>query len=576
MSKLLYVVYKEKQIGAEDLDRLEKICSSLNPDNIVSKPNLILNNGGIGVGIMNPSRNLKYSDVNVFFGQGFGQVENWEIVGESHPDGNYALFRSNNEKVEIISDVLGTRAVWYYYSDTVFIASTSQRAIVKFLGDFEFNEKVLPWMLCNGLLGPGHSWDKRLKLLSPNSSLVLKRDEWKYQINSKDIHFKPNDFSDQENISSLKNTLKYTFENIKLDFSQWKLSLSGGYDSRANLCLLPKTDDNGKELNTITWGIPDSYKITGTDAYVAQKLANYFKLKHKYTSTENSNEDLKSILNRFLSNGEGRIDHIGGYMDGFNIWKNLFDSNIEGVIRGDEIFGSYDFVSEFHLKSFVGISLPDDYVNLNQDIFSKTSQQQVPEKYLRKNGETKEQWRDRIYQSYYVPFCLAALSDLKSPYVEQVNPLLSREIVKIVRELPDHLRTDKKAFKSIVDSISPKIQYAHKSSTDKVKNLMKNKSMVEIIKKELDSEICRSNFNSKFLSNLKEELKITDENNGMFKNVLADIKSLLPKKFKRKMIKSTFVPKIDMNTVGFRIFIISSMVRILKEDALFLENRGQQ
>ena len=52
------------------------------------------------------------------------------------PDGSYALFRSDENKVELITDVVGSRTIWYVRTEDAFIASTSQRAIIFFSSGF--------------------------------------------------------------------------------------------------------------------------------------------------------------------------------------------------------------------------------------------------------------------------------------------------------------------------------------------------------------------------------------------------------------------------------------------------------
>ena len=62
---------------------------------------------------------------------------------------------------------------------------------------------------------------------------------------------------------------------------------------------------------------------------------------------------------------------------------------------------------------------------------------------LQRSGESLTVWRDTLYHEYRIPVYLAALGDLKLPYVEQMNPLLSRKILTVFRCFPDHLRKGK-------------------------------------------------------------------------------------------------------------------------------------
>ena len=57
--------------------------------------------------------------------------------GSAPPDGSYALIRCSADEIELVADIAASRAVWYYHDDDVFLASSSQRALVALLGDFE-------------------------------------------------------------------------------------------------------------------------------------------------------------------------------------------------------------------------------------------------------------------------------------------------------------------------------------------------------------------------------------------------------------------------------------------------------
>ena len=566
MSKIIYVCHRNRQVSEGDIKKVKQICDEINPDNIVAAETITFKQGNLLYAISNPNEILEYFDSSVLMGKIFGGNKDWYRLHEHDLDGNFAIFRNDSNFLEVKSDILATRAIWIYQDEDIFIASTSQLAIVKYLGNFNFDENVIPWMLSNGMLGPGISWDKRISLLPPDSFLLLNRKEWSYKIHTEEIDFKPSDKSDEENIIRLGEILNATFSELSLDYSQWELSLSGGYDSRGNLCLLPKEDADGNQLSTITWGLKESEREKGSDAYIARQIAKKFKVSHEYYQTNTAAESLELVLDRFFRNGEGRIDRVGGYTDGFKIWKTLYENNITGVIRGDEVFGSYNFVSDFHFRRFVGLSLCSDYINLRDQEFLSSFNQKLPNQYEKKEQESFEQWRDRLYQGYLVPIFLTSLSDLKDKYVEQVNPLLSRKIVKEVRQLPDHLRTDKKAFKTIVDRLSPNERYANSSSTNTVEDFFAQEEMVYIIKKELTSPLAVKIFTTNFLSFVLSKIKIKSPKKSVSYSLITRIKRMIPKDFKRRLIKKTFVAKMDMNLLAFRMFLILRMIKIFEED----------
>ena len=92
----------------------------------------------------------------------------------SLPDGSYTLVRHDKDRVEIINDTCGSLSVWYIQTEDFFIAASSQRAIILLLQSFDFNPETASWILSAGCLGPQLSWDKRIRLLIPNSRLLFK------------------------------------------------------------------------------------------------------------------------------------------------------------------------------------------------------------------------------------------------------------------------------------------------------------------------------------------------------------------------------------------------------------------
>ena len=87
------------------------------------------------------------------------------------------------------------------------------------------------------------------------------------------------------------------------------MPLSGGYDSRIILYFLK----NCKGLKTITWGTKASQTIAESDSSISKKLADYFNFDNKFYELELKLNDIEKIFEKFISFGEGRIDHISGY-----------------------------------------------------------------------------------------------------------------------------------------------------------------------------------------------------------------------------------------------------------------------
>ena len=567
MAKLIYICSKNNLLS-NTKDRLYKICAQLEPDNLICRePEVNVENLN-AYGIMNPSDTLRIDEGNIVMGEIFGDDKGWKEPLNDFPDGSFALIRNNNNYCELVSDAVGSRTIWYYHDKNNLIASTSQRAIIMFLGSFVFNQKVIPWMLSSGSLGPDFSWDKRIKRVPANSSVLLDKKDWTLSQKSNPIVFKIVKNSSKKHRHNLEKAIKSTFESLKLDLTKWVLPLSGGFDSRAILYYFLKEDQNAGNVKTITWGLKSSQTKKGNDAKVAKELANKLNVENKYYHTDISDEPIETIVNRFILLGEGRIDQLAGYMDGFHIWKTLFEDGIQGIIRGDEGFGWTSVSSPYTVRLYTGLCLCEDFSNLANYKQLGIPNQEIPS-YLKKlNSESLETWRDRIYHQYRIPTILAALSDLKLSYVEQVNPLLSQKILEVVRELPDNHRTEKSLFRKIVLALRPKVEFAISGANAAPGDILASKSFVELLKKELSSEYAQTLFSEDFLSPILNNLVVQNQStnpNSKSTYLKLKLKRLIPA-FLKNYLMTNMSMKLGNNVLAFRVFIVVYMHQNLSKN----------
>ena len=568
MSKVIYVCFKDPlRCNSEMEDKIGSIARQITPDNIVPQPTRISRNKKLIYGIVNPTNTIAEESNGVFLGTPYGEHDHWWEPGNIIPDGSFSIFRSDEFRTEVITDVVGSRTIWYYHDSELFIASSSQRAIIMILGSFNFNSDVIPWMLSTGALGPGFSWDSRIKMLPPNSSISVDYNSWSVSLKTNAIDFKAISISDTNHEDNLRNSLRKTFSSLNISLGKWVLPLSGGYDSRSILVLFNSIGQNLKKLGLVTWGLKRAIKEPGNDAYVAKKVADYFKVEHKYYHTDISTEPVSAIFNRYLVCGEGRIDHVSGYMDGFRIWKTLFEDDVQGIIRGDEGFGWVGVDSALDVRLKVGIATCEDFSNLSYFQTSDKSNK-IPQFLEIKDGETLETWRDRLYHEYRIPVILAALSDLKLSYIEVINPLLSREIIKQVRIMPDHLREDKTLFKKVVNSISPAINYATSGANANASSILKSKSVVEMLRSELSTEICKGILPQEFIAYILKNLVVAENRVNWKQKLKSILKLYLPKRIINRLSAFNSRDTIGINVLAFRSYIICRMTDMLNQDAI--------
>ena len=101
------------------------------------------------------------------------------IPNSDDREADYLTITENGPELEIKGDILGTRVVWYYFDSDRLLVSSSQQLILSQIGNFESNPDAWTWMLSNGSLGPGLSWDKRIRALYAGERLILETITWK-------------------------------------------------------------------------------------------------------------------------------------------------------------------------------------------------------------------------------------------------------------------------------------------------------------------------------------------------------------------------------------------------------------
>ena len=138
--------------------------------------------------------------------------------------------------------------------------------------------------------------------------------------------------------------------------------------------------------------------------------------------------------------------------------------------------------------------------------------------------------------------------------------------------MPDHLRTEKTLFKKIILSISPEVDFAKYDADASARDILSRNRLVEFITNELSSNNARTIFPVEFLDLILKGLKSKGQSKTIKANsfsLRAYIKSYI-KKFVPGFIKNArqkvLLPKVDNNVLAFRVFLISKMNQILKDD----------
>jgi hypothetical protein len=483
MVRAVLVVSRDPEASNDLASYANLLNRNLAADEIEPRPPTVVERTGLTAAVLNPSGAAHVQGASLAIGTLLEPTGAWHVPRAQLPDGSYALLRADDAYVELAADGVASRTLWYALTDRQLIASTSQRAIVALLGSFEPNRAVLPWMLSSGTLGPSGGWDARLRRVQPGERVLLDRARWRLQssVESTQLVAEPA-LSHDAHLERLRSTVVDACRRWSFDARKWLLTLSGGVDSRGLLCLLR---DRG--MQTITWGLAHSDEKDGNDAHVAREVARSLGATHRFIALEPAELDPEIVVRRFLALGEGRVDRISGYVDGFRVWKTLFDEGCTGVIRGDHAFGSSSVDSAYAVRSKTSLTTLSDYFAANEIEAFELPDQRLPEALLRTGDETMAAWRDRLFRSSRIPAFLAALTDLKTAHVDVANPLLARSVLDCVRALPDELRTDKSLWRELVRRQLPEVPLARRVAIPSAADFLTQRRVLQLLLDEVNS-----------------------------------------------------------------------------------------
>lgn len=569
MAKIVYACVRNIATAPGIKKRIESIIGKLIPDNIPGAKCKVVDDGEIIYGISTYTTSIAEKEGGICMGMVYDNPGEWWKPMADHPEGSYAIFRADEEYVEALTDISCSRAVWYYKDDEIFVAGTSQRAVINVAGKFELEKRNIPWILSAGTLAPSLSWGKNIHFVDPDGSVLLNRKTWAVTAKATKPEFPISQISDKQFQRELKNLLLESFSHLDVDLSKWILPISGGYDSRGIACLLTEAGKDITRLNAITWGLKASEKNKRSDGYLGGAAAKSLGMEHKFWATDDAKETIEKVFERFIQCTEGRIDHISGYSDGMAIWKNIFESGKDGIMRGDETFGGPSSNTFARSRFLTGCRLCSDFSNLEDYQEYGFGKQIIPEHLNDIPGiDTPGLYRDRLYQQFRIPFTMSALSDAKYAYTEMLNPFLTRKIVLYTRALPDHLRNNKLLCTRIINEISPKVPYATEDATRSKEDLLKTPAAVELFASEMGSDYIKQLFPEEFLDKVIAKLQTpsTPFHGGVLGKLKKIVSRNLPVSIKENLRVNMPKPTMETGLLAFRIYTAGKMYKMLTED----------
>lgn len=570
MAKAVLIAYRPGAQHLFSIGDIRKLLERLAPPDIQVRSPIVNEESGVVLGVYNPADSITVRGTSVCLGSFQYLQEDWWKPEGSISDGPFALMRAHEDRVEIMSDILATRTIWYVLEKDFFAASTSQRILVSLLGNFRFRKAVIPWMLSSGHLGPGFSWDERIECLKGNRRLLLNRSTWKLRVENKEIPFHPEWGWQGRHEPRLQYALDLVLNRVKADPQKWVMALRGGLSGRSLALMMM----DAHRIPSISWGVRHSEQDETKAEYV-KRISEALNLKHRHFDLPEGPSSFDRMAEKVLLLNEGRTDSMAEYTDELALWASLAGEGVEGILKADDAFGGKHFRRKDETRRSAGLTLLADFSNRERLRALKIREQTLPDSLERMEGESLATWRDRLHQEFTVPFVMAAKDDLHYAYGELSKPFLSRDMIRCVRKMPDAMRNGKRLFKKIVTAVSPRKAIGDDTLAADQMKLLKSEEAVSWVKRQLQDEMSLKVFSKEFIRDIEKFLTIQKKMDDVRQNkefqekrqgVLDTLKILLGLKSKRT--------SIDAHVLAFRAALVIFMNKVLIKDGAFLKKEG--
>ena len=565
MSGFILVCERGRVAAPATADELRRCAGHLAPAGAPAAAH-VWGEDGVSLAVINPVPAVRIEPRAVCIGALF-EAADWTRPGTPRPDGAYAIARYDDTTVELVTDVFASRTIWYVQTEQRFLASTSQRALLSLLRTFEPCPETVTWLLASGNLGPDHGWDQRLKRVASRTRLRLDRAAWTLSATADELRYEARPTPHDEQLASLWESIFTTCATLDTDEHSVALTLSGGCDSRSILVAL---SDAGKPVRCVTWGLAASCNDPQNDAAIALRLAERFGMRHDYFTLDYDDAAPRTLFDRFLRAGEGRVEDFSGYTDGFRAWERLAQDGVSVVLRGDcPGWGSpYDPISERVARSInMHCTLVSDHPEADLIHRLDLVPQRRPEEFFLRDGEALDDYRDRIYNDYELPTCMSAMNDVKCAYVEVVNPLYGRAVVQSASELPRALRHCRAGFERLIGTLVPDIAFSENQADESLESFLAREPVKRELLEELSSPAARAVLSNAACGALAAELERPF--GEARQHLRGRVKAVVPYRLVRA-VRPEPQARVDTLRLAYRTYIASRMAAILREDAQLL------
>jgi asparagine synthase (glutamine-hydrolysing) len=375
-------------------------------------------------------------------------------------NGSFCLVISNmnSHEVLIVTDMFGTRPIYYAFQNGELIFSSHSRAILSYPSfPKELNEKTLVKFLMFGKIGilGDETWFKGIKLMPPASILKfdgINLDYLKYW----DLEYH-SELKEREAVDALtKRFVKAV--NVRADnvSEGLCLMLSGGLDSRSVLAALNKR--NLQKVTAVTFGTKGCDDIT-----IAKMVTKKLGVKHLVIEYDPDElvKYVKDIV--YLTEGQDTVnvafipyvaEKLRGMGFKYFLQGYMFDLLLGGSFLSKDIFNTKTF-SElttilatkymvFSLKEIKKLLDPKfhKYINSVLDEFYKLIENSKGDSFANLSDYFAINTRVRRYTLMG--------SILYRYFLEELLPTIDKDVIDIIRRIPPELRFNHYLYRKFI------------------------------------------------------------------------------------------------------------------------------
>ena len=351
--------------------------------------------------VVNPIPDLPTTEGAICLGAFVGIARDWSATGSQRPDGSYAVCRFDADRLQLVTDNLASRTIWYVLDGDMFLASTSQRALVCLLGDLRLNHAAVAWLASSGTLGPDSAWDARLQRVPAAAVLSLERRTWTTRCAAEELDQHPEPLPEEVHLERWRNAILETCAKLDVSLDTWLLPLSGGLDSRTLLAALIQ---GGRRPRCVTWGLRRSLEDpAATPSWPGVWPNTTGSTTCSFPPTPSTSRRVSSSTASW-SPARGAPIRSPATSTGWPIWKALFDQGVAGVIRGDEPgWGEDPGLSPTDVRRGNGMEMISDFPATHLITQLGLAKQPLPDWVEQRPAESLILYDNRLTNSHFFP-----------------------------------------------------------------------------------------------------------------------------------------------------------------------------